>query len=62
MDEIKEALKKCRTVNDIFDVLDDHYDLDQQMGPISRSILIKNVPRIILLTGAKKKQWQEKQS
>lgn len=61
MNEIKDELKLCNTLNEVFDVLDEHYDLDQKMGIISRSILINNVHKIILMTGAKKRKWQEKE-
>ena len=62
MDEIKDELKSCRTLNEVFDVLDEHYDLDQRIGPIAKSILVNSVNKIIIMTGAKKRKWQEEQS
>lgn len=59
--EVKDALKSCNTLNEVFDVLDKYYDLDQQMGLISKSILISKVNTIILLTGAKRRKCQEEQ-
>ncbi len=59
MNEIKDKLASCNTLNEVFDVLDDYYDLDQQMGPISKSIIHKSVNKIILITGAKRRKWQE---
>lgn len=61
-EEIEEELKLCNTLNEVFDVLDKYYDLDQRMGIISKSILIPNVNKIIRITGAKKRMsWQEKE-
>ena len=62
VNEIKDELKSCDTLNEIFDVLDKYYDLDQRIGLIGRSIIVNGVNRIILITGAKKRKWQEKQS
>jgi len=62
VNELKDELKLCNTLNEVFDVLDEHYDLDQRMGPISKSILVNSVSNIIIMTGAKKRKWQEKQS
>lgn len=59
MNEVEENLKSCNTLNEVFDVLDRYYDLDQQMGVISKSILLNSVNKIILLTGAKRRKWQE---
>ena len=61
MDELRDDLKLCNTLNEVFDVLDKYYDLDQKMGLISRSILLSNVRKIILMTGAKKRKCQEEQ-
>lgn len=58
MNEVEEKLQNCNTLNEIFDVLDDYYDLDQQIGPISKIILVKNVGKIIKITGAKKRVHQ----
>ncbi len=59
--EVKDALELCNTLNEVFDVLDKYYDLDQRMGLISKSILASSVNRIILLTGAKRRKCQEEQ-
>ncbi|MCH7850941.1 MAG: hypothetical protein IH845_04835 [Nanoarchaeota archaeon] len=59
--EVKDKLKLCNTLNEIFDVLDAYYDLDQRIGIISKSILINSVNKIILITGAKRKKWQEEE-
>lgn len=61
MNEIKDELKSCHTLNEVFDVLEEHYDLDQRIGPIAKSILVNSVSQIILMTGAKKKKWQEEE-
>jgi len=61
MDEIKEELKSCNTLNEVFDVLDKHYDLDQRIGYIGKTLLVNSVRKIILATGAKKREWQEKE-
>jgi len=58
MNEVEEKLENCNTLNEIFDVLDEYYDLDQQIGPISKVILVKNVGRIIKITGAKRRTYQ----
>lgn len=62
MNDLKDKLEECNTLNEVFDVLDDIYDLDQRMGPISKSILVRSVSKIIVLTGAKERKWQEEQS
>ena len=59
--EVKEQLTLCKTLNEVFDVLDKYYDLDQKIGVISKSILINSVNKIILLTGAKRRKWQEEE-
>ncbi len=61
MNELRDKLAKCNTLNEVFDELDDMYDLDQPLGPISKGILVRSVDRIIILTGAKKRQSQEEQ-
>lgn len=60
-DEIKDRLKSCNTLNEVFDVLDEYYDLDQRMGFISKSILLQSVNKIILVTGAKRRTCQKEQ-
>lgn len=56
MDEVKDKLEKCNTLNEVFAVLDEYYDLDQRLGVISKSLLLNSVPNIILMTGAKKRK------
>ena len=56
MNELKDKLESCNTLNEVFDVLDEVYDLDQRIGPISKSILVRSVNKIIMLTGAKKRE------
>ncbi len=62
MSEIKDELKLCNTLNEMFDVLDEHYDLDQRIGSIGKAIIVNSVNNIILVTGAKTRKWQEEQS
>jgi len=37
---LREDLKECSTLNEMWMVLDEHYDLDKELRPIAKGITI----------------------
>jgi len=43
LDHLKDQLKECDTLNELWNVLDAHYDLDKPLGAISKGVIINNL-------------------
>lgn len=45
LDHLKDELKQAKTLNELWDVLDKHYDLDAPLGAISKGMIINNLTK-----------------
>jgi hypothetical protein len=53
---MNEELKKATTVSEMFKILEKYYDLQNcKPGMTTKAVIINNLGKFILLTGAKKK-------
>lgn len=43
LDHLKNQLKEADTLNELWDVLDAHYNLDMELGTISKGMIINNL-------------------
>lgn len=54
LDHLKEEMKEAETLNEMWDVLDEHYDLDMPLKPIAKGMviggLIKHIGTVLTLT------------
>ncbi len=55
LDHLKAQFKEAKTLNELWDILDEHYDLDTELGYIAKTQitnrLIKNFGLILTITG-----------
>jgi len=53
-EDLKEALKKCKTLNEMWATLDTYYDLDKELGTITKGVVvinfIRNLERLMRVT------------
>jgi len=49
----KKELMKCSTLNEMFDTLDDFYDLDTPVGAITKTLLVTQLGKAVKFTRAK---------
>ena len=60
MSQFKNDLDKIKTLKEFFDVCEKHYDCEgTRVGEIVRKQLIKNVDKLIAISGAKKRTVNE---
>lgn len=45
--EIKEIVKNCNSLNEIFREIDRHYDLDKKLGVVSGSVVKSYIQKVI---------------
>jgi len=51
--DCKADLKQDSTLNEMFDTLDDHYDLDQKIGIMAKTNFINQLQRLLKMTATK---------
>lgn len=63
MEDLKKEIEEAQSLNEIWGVLDNHYDLDKPLGYITgkvvKSMLIKNFEKLIVGAGIKKRDHAE---
>jgi len=50
-----DELRECNTLNEMFDVLNQHYNLDEKLGVLYKGIVLSSLPRLIKAAGIKKR-------
>ena len=51
----EDRLKKCTTLKQIFDLVNEHYETNQNLGLISGNLVKSQIPKIITLINLKAK-------
>jgi len=41
-EELEDELHECNTLNEMWMTLDDHYDLDKPLRPITKNVIVTN--------------------
>jgi len=63
MEELKKEVGEANTLNEIWAVLDRHYDLDTSLGYVTgkvvKNLLLKNFDTLVKGAGIKKKQNED---
>ncbi len=61
-EDLKEELKECDTLNQMWMKLDDYYDLDKPIGKIVRSIvvtkLLNNFDKLLIITRIPEREYE----
>lgn len=52
----KDELNACKTMNEIFNVVNKFYDMDQKLGVASKAVIVSQMGRIINIVGAKERK------
>ena len=63
MEDLKEEISGANTLNEIWTVLNKHYDLDKPLGYITgkvvKNLLLKNFEKLVAGAGIKKRDYAE---
>jgi len=55
MRNFKEDLKEAKSLNDIFNIVNKHYDTTKPLGVIVKNVIILNIDKLINTSGVKPK-------
>ena len=57
IENLNRDVKSCNTLNEMWDTLDQYYNLDKELGFIAKNLvataLVKNIQKIVVITGTK---------
>lgn len=56
MSNFKNDLKKCETLKQVFNVVEQYYDINQHMGTFSGNMVKSKIPDIVKLLNLKEKK------
>lgn len=54
--EFTEEVKKCKSLQEIFDTTKKYYDTHEQIGSIAKGLLIQQLPKILTVCNLKLKK------
>ena len=64
-EDLKEDLLECSTLNEMWETLDEYYDLDHPLGRITKSLVVakfvKNIKTLILFTRTPEREYEEEE-
>lgn len=53
--QLKQRLERCDTMEQMLNLLHQHYDLTAKIGPGSKAVIVANLPKVLQLAGARPK-------
>lgn len=63
MNDFKTELKTAKNLKEFLDICQKHYDCENaKLGDISRGLLIANIDKVIMISGAKKRDLKKAQT
>jgi len=52
---IDKDLEKCKTLRQVVHVMDQYYNIDKELGPMSKPIVLDGIKTLVQVTGLKKR-------
>lgn len=56
MENLNKKIKAAQTINEVLDVLNEYYDLDERLGLMNKGVVITGFQKAIKICGIKKRE------